>query len=203
MSYNAIAFSDAAEKLQEKAGSRSAYARMEKQDISDVLSGNEKTFISERDSFYMSTMGSNGFPYIQHRGGPRGFLKVLGDRKLGFLDFRGNMQYISLGNLATNNKVALILVDYTTKTRLKIYAEAEVVELKDDPALLATLSLGDYKAKPERMIVLHVNAYSWNCPQHIVPRFTLEEIQTAFEPQQEYIARLESEIKSLKASMPK
>ncbi|HPH47519.1 MAG TPA: pyridoxamine 5'-phosphate oxidase family protein, partial [Chryseolinea sp.] len=191
MDYSTLAFSDAAKKLQEKSGSRASYARMEKQGDNDVLSENEEEFISQRDSFYMATIGENGFPYIQFRGGPSGFLKVLDEKRLGFIDFRGNMQYITVGNLSTNNKVALILMDYPTRTRLKIYAEAEVVELKDNPDLFMTLNLADYKFRPERMMVLHIKAFNWNCPQHITPRFTEKEIQEAFASQMEHIAKLE------------
>ena len=180
MNYSAIAFSEAAKKLQENSGSRSSYARMEQQRYTEGMTENEASFIAERDSFYMATVGENGFPYIQFRGGPKGFLKVLDNKRLGFIDFRGNMQYISVGNLATNNKVALILLDYPTKTRLKIFSEAEVVELKNDPSLFNQLNLENYKFRPERMMVLHVRAYDWNCPQHITPRYTMEEITEAF-----------------------
>lgn len=200
MNYSTLAFSDAARKIQEKAGSRTNYARMEKQSHTDGLTENENAFIAERDSFYMASLGPNGFPYIQFRGGPKGFLKPLDATRLAFVDFRGNMQYISMGNLATNSKVSLILVDYPTRTRLKIYAEAEIVELKDDPALFAKLNLENYKFRPERMVVLHVKAYDWNCPQHITPRYTLAEIEEAFASQQHYIEKLEAEIKSLKGN---
>ncbi len=199
MNYSTLAFSEAAKKIQEKAGSRMNYARMEKQSYTDGLSENENEFISQRDSFYMSTIGENGFPYIQFRGGPKGFLKVLDKTRLGFIDFRGNRQYVSVGNLVTNNKVALILLDYPTRTRLKIYAEAEIVELKDHPKLFDSLNLTDYKFTPERMMVLHVKAYDWNCPQHITPRYTMEEIAEAFSSQLNHIARLEEEIKILKS----
>jgi predicted pyridoxine 5'-phosphate oxidase superfamily flavin-nucleotide-binding protein len=199
MNYSTIAFSEAAKKIQEKAGSRINYARIEKQSQSDALTENEIDFISERDGFYMATVGENGFPYIQFRGGPKGFLKVLDGDRLGFIDFRGNMQYISAGNLATNNKVALILMDYPAKARLKIYAEAEIIELKDNPGLFNQLNLNDYKFRPERLMVLHVNAFSWNCPQHITPRYTLEEIGEGFASQIEHISSLEAEIKELKS----
>lgn len=201
MNYSTLAFSEAAKKIQEKAGSRKNYSRMEKQSHTDGLTDNEHEFISQRDSFYMSTIGENGFPYIQFRGGPKGFLKVLDQTRLGFIDFRGNMQYVSVGNLITSNKVALILMDYPAKARLKIYAEAEVVELKDNPALYDSLDLANYKFTPERMIVLHVKAYDWNCPQHITPRFTMEEIEEAFSSQLNHIARLEEELKILKSGL--
>lgn len=200
MNYSTLAFSDAAKQLQEKAGSRSSYARTDKQAHDDVLTDNEIEFISSRDGFYMSTLGENGFPYIQFRGGPKGFVKALDEKTLGFIDFKGNMQFISVGNLATNNKVALFFMDYAAKMRLKIFAEAELVELKDNPKLFTTLNLADYKFRPERMMVLHIKAFSWNCPQHITPRYTLEEIKEAYSSQADYITRLEAELKTLKAS---
>jgi len=201
MNYPSIAFSEAAKKIQEKAGSRANYARMEKNRPSENLGDNEIEFISDRDSFYMATVGENGFPYIQFRGGPKGFLKVLDEKRIAFLDFRGNMQYISVGNLATNSKVALILLDYPAKARLKIFAEAEIVELKDNPELYKRLASQDYQARPERIMILHVKAFDWNCPQHITPRYTLEEIAEAFESQHQYIAALEEEIKILKSKI--
>ena len=199
--FASIAFSDEAKALQEKHGSRASYARMEREVYQDGLTENEKVFISQRDSFYMATIGENGFPYIQHRGGPKGFLKVLDAKRVGFIDFKGNMQYISAGNITTNDKVALIMVDYPSRTRLKIYAHAEMVELSDDPALLESLDLREYKFRPERMMVLHVEAYDWNCPQHITPRYTVEEIEEVIAAQKNYTSKLEAEIKSLKQKL--
>lgn len=193
-----IAFTNAAKAMQEKLGSRASYARMERDTYVDGLTESEIDFISQRDSFYMASIGENNFPYIQHRGGPKGFVKVLDDRRIGFIDFRGNMQYITVGNIATNNNVALIMVDYPTRTRLKILAKAEIVEMKDDPKLFDLLDLNEYKFKPERMMVLHVEAYDWNCPQHITPRYTVENIEDAFASQREHIAKLEAEVKELK-----
>ncbi len=199
--FAALAFTDAVKALQEKAGSRSSYAKMEQQTYVDGLTENEIDFISQRDSFYMATVGENGFPYIQHRGGPKGFVKVLDSKRIGFIDFRGNMQYISVGNLATNNKVSLIMVDYPAKARLKILATAEIVELKNDPELYNSLDLGDYKFRPERMMVLHVEAYDWNCPQHITPRYTMEDISEAFAAQRGQISALEAEVHDLKRKL--
>ncbi len=196
--FAAIAFSPAVKAMQEKLGSRASYARMEKSTWIDGLTENETAFIGQRDSFYMASIGENGFPYIQHRGGPKGFLKVLDAKRLGCIDFKGNMQFITVGNLATNNRVALIMVDYPARARLKIYARAEIVELADNPDLYNTLDLNNYKFKPERMMVLHIEAYDWNCPQHIVPRYTMEEIEAALAPQREHITKLEAEIKALK-----
>jgi predicted pyridoxine 5'-phosphate oxidase superfamily flavin-nucleotide-binding protein len=201
MNYSEIAFSEASKRFQERYGSRASYARMEPYKITDGLTEFEIDFITHQDNFYMATNGESGFPYIQFRGGPKGFLKVLDDKTLGFIDFGGNKQYISVGNLATNNKVALFLLDQAAKTRLKIYAEGKVVELKEDPALFDQLDLGDYKFRPERMIVLNVKAYDWNCPQHITERYTLEEIQQEFLAQHEYIDKLRAENASLKQQL--
>lgn len=182
--FAAIAFTDAVKTLQEKNGSRSTYARMEQQVHVDGLTESEMVFISQRDSFYMASIGENGFPYIQHRGGPKGFVKVLDAKRIGFIDFKGNMQYISVGNIETNKKVSLIMVDYPARARLKIYAQAEIVDLKDNPELYDVLDLEEYKFRPDRMMVLHIEAYDWNCPQHITPRYTVEEIEEAFAAQQ-------------------
>lgn len=182
--FASIAFTDAVKTLQEKNGSRSSYARMEQQIHVDGLTESEMDFISQRDSFYMASIGENGFPYIQHRGGPKGFVKVLDTKRIGFIDFKGNMQYISVGNIETNKKVSLIMVDYPARARLKIYAQAEMVELKDNPELYDVLDLEEYKFRPDRMMVLHIEAYDWNCPQHITPRYTVEEIEEAFAVQQ-------------------
>ncbi len=193
-----IAFTDAVKKLQEKHGSRRSYERMEKFNVIDGLTESEMSFIVNRDSFYLASIGANEFPYIQHRGGPKGFLKVLGSKRIAFIDFVGNKQYVSVGNMATNNNVSLIMIDYPSRTRLKIFAKAEVIELKNNPELYEALDLKDYKFRPERMIVFNIEAYDWNCPQHINPRYTVDEINEVFLPQKEYITKLEEEIKKLK-----
>ncbi len=196
--FASIAFTPAVKALQEKYGSRVSYDRMEKRMVIDGLSQNEINFIAQRDSLYMASIGESGFPYIQHRGGPKGFLKVIDSKTLGFIDFSGNKQYITTGNLATNNKVSIIMVDYPNQARLKIYAKAEIVELNKRQDLLNTLTLSDYAYKPERMMMLTIEAYDWNCPQHITPRYTVEEIEEALLPQKEYIKKLEEEIRILK-----
>lgn len=199
MAYNyaAIAFTDAVKALQEKHGSRNSYERKEKFNVVDGLSDYEMGFIANRDSFYLASIGANNFPYIQHRGGPKGFLKILDKYRIGFIDFSGNKQYISVGNIATNANVALIMVDYPAKERLKIYAKIEVIELKDNSKLLETLDLKNYKFRAERMMIFHVEAYDWNCPQHITPRFTVEEMEIVFQSQLTYIAQLEETNKIL------
>jgi predicted pyridoxine 5'-phosphate oxidase superfamily flavin-nucleotide-binding protein len=193
-----IAFTDAVKKLQEQHGSRKSYERMEKFNVIDGLITSEISFIADRDSFYLATIGVKEFPYIQHRGGPKGFLKVLDSKRIGFIDFTGNKQYVSVGNIATNNNVSLIMIDYPTRTRLKIFAKAEVVELNGNQDLYELLNLDDYKFRPERMLIFNIEAYDWNCPQHIVPRYTTNEIEQAFLPQQKYIAKLEAELNKLK-----
>ena len=184
---------------QEANGSRAAYAKFAGARTSDRLTPSETAFIAERDSFYMASVSETGWPYVQHRGGPAGFLRVLDDRTLAFADFRGNRQYISLGNTATNDRVALILMDYPNRRRLKIYAHIEAVNLADDPSLAETLALPDYKAKPERIFLLHLDAFDWNCPQHITPRFTQDELAQALAPMRLRMEQLEAENAILRA----
>lgn len=200
MNYASLAFTAAVRDMQEKLGSRKSYARMESRSYVDGLTANETAYIADRDSFYMATIGENGYPYIQHRGGPKGFVKVLDPKRLGIIDYKGNAQYISVGNIATHNNVSLIMVDYPTGTRLKLYAKVKIVELEDDPVLYAQLDLEGYEFRPDRMMVFDIEAYDWNCHQHITPRYTLEDINKAFASQREYISQLEAEIKKLKSS---
>jgi predicted pyridoxine 5'-phosphate oxidase superfamily flavin-nucleotide-binding protein len=196
-----IAFSEAVKELQEKHGSRKGYERMEKFNVVDGLSENEKRFIEDRDSFYLASIGVKNFPYIQHRGGPKGFVKVIDKHTIGFIDFTGNKQYISVGNVATNNNVALIMMDYPARARLKIFARTEIIELKDNPELLDSFDLGEYQYRPERIMLFHIEAYDWNCPQHITPRFTVGEIEKALKPQLEKITQLEEENQLLKQKL--
>ncbi len=199
--YPSLAFTDAVKEMQQKLGSRYSYARLEKNTNVDGLTENEIEFIGHMDSFYMATISENGYPYIQHRGGPKGFIKVLDSKRLGIIDFKGNAQYISVGNIATHNNVAIIMVNYPARARLKLFAKAKIIDLKDDPGLYAQLDLKSYKFIPERMMVFDIEAYDWNCPQHITPRYTAAEINEAFAPQQEHIAKLEAEIKTLKEKL--
>jgi predicted pyridoxine 5'-phosphate oxidase superfamily flavin-nucleotide-binding protein len=159
----------------------------------------EAEFVARRDSFYMATVSETGWPYVQHRGGPAGFLKVLDDRTLGFADFRGNRQYISLGNLAADDRAALFLMDYAGRTRLKIFARVEIKDLTADPDLARALNTPGYKAKVERAMLLHLEAFDWNCPQHITPRFTEGEIALATAPLRARLAELEAENEVLRA----
>ncbi|MCC8408558.1 pyridoxamine 5'-phosphate oxidase family protein [Mucilaginibacter sp. UR6-1] len=200
MNYEEIAFTDAVKKLQELHGSRTAYARMEQGHHEDGFTQAEVNFISSRDSFYMASISATGYPYIQHRGGPKGFIKVLDDFTLGLVDFSGNRQYISVGNAVTNARVSLIMMDYPQRARLKLFADMKVVEIADDPGLFKQLDPTDYKHKAERMLVFSVKGYNWNCPQHITPRYTLAEIEAAFAERNGYVKQLEEEIRHLRAN---
>ena len=169
-------FSPAAKLLQEKYNSRAQYERLAALGSRDESLGDfEQQFIAARDSFYLGSVTEDGWPYIQHRGGPKGFLHVLDGRTLAFADFAGNKQYITTGNLATNDRVALFLMDYPHQARLKIIGHARIVELGEDPALEAKLKQPMDPAAIERLLVISVVAYDWNCSQHITPRFTEEE----------------------------
>ena len=164
----------------------------------DRFSASETAFIAKRDSFYMASVSETGWPYVQHRGGPPGFLKVLDDRTLAFVDYRGNRQFISTGNLAENDRACLFLIDYPARARLKIYARAEKLALDADPVLTARATDGDYGAKAERIFRLKLEAFDWNCPQHIVPRYTEAEILAASQQLRDKVALLEQENASLR-----
>lgn len=152
----------------------------------------EARFILDRDSFYLATTSETGWPYVQHRGGPRGFLKLLDDRTLAFADYRGNRQYISVGNLSGNDKVCLFLMDYPRRTRLKVYAHAQVMPLDADASLTAAV-LDGARGKVERIVRLRLQNFDWNCPQHIVPRYTETELADVLRPLKERLAALEAE----------
>jgi predicted pyridoxine 5'-phosphate oxidase superfamily flavin-nucleotide-binding protein len=182
-------------------GSRDMWTRMGDDRSFVELTADVAAFIAARDSFYMATVSETGWPYVQHRGGPAGFLKVLDATTLGFADFRGNRQYISLGNAASNDRVALFLMDYPHRTRLKIYARIEARDLAAEPELAEKLALPGYRARPERAFLLHVEAFDWNCPQHITPRFTTAEIEQAVAPMRARLASLEAENQALRARL--
>jgi predicted pyridoxine 5'-phosphate oxidase superfamily flavin-nucleotide-binding protein len=194
-----MTFSPSVKAAQEHYGTRQNYARFEGGE-SDFhgLSDAENDFIANRDGFYMATVNEDGQPYVQFRGGPSGFLKALDDRTLGYADFRGNLQYISVGNLGANDRAALFLMDYANQTRLKLLVRVEVKDAKDAPEIVEKLAIPGYKAKIERAMILHVEAFDWNCPQHITPRYTLDEIRRMNEPLYEHILKLEKEIEVLK-----
>ncbi|HET9627610.1 MAG TPA: pyridoxamine 5'-phosphate oxidase family protein [Kofleriaceae bacterium] len=166
----------------------------------DRFTDNERAFLAGRDSFYLASVSEAGWPYVQHRGGPPGFLKVLDDRTLAFADFRGNRQYITVGNIAADDRVAMILVDYPSRTRLKLLGHMTARGLADDPALADQLAVPGYKARPERALIVRLETFDWNCPQHITPRFTRDQIDAAVAPLYERVAALEAENAALRAA---
>ena len=167
----------------------------------DRFTHNEAAFIAERDSFYMASVSETGWPYVQHRGGPRGFLKMVDDRTLAFADYRGNRQYISTGNLAADDRACLFLMDYAGRARLKVYARVEQVALDADAALTDLVTVPGYKAKIERIFRIRLESFDWNCPQHITPRFTEDEVNEAVRPLRDRLGALEAEIAGLRARL--
>ena len=199
-SFGALAFTPEVKELQERAGSRRQYARMEAlasggQGLGDF----EREFIGARDSFYWATVSSTGWPYVQHRGGPPGFLKVIDDRTLALADLRGNKQYVSAGNLQADARVAMILMDYPRRARMKILGTVEVLEGGPAASWLERVRMPGEQTAIERVFVVHVEAFDWNCPQHITPRYTGEEVRAAMEPLEKKLQELEEENKKLRA----
>jgi predicted pyridoxine 5'-phosphate oxidase superfamily flavin-nucleotide-binding protein len=192
-----LAFTPAVKAWQERLGSRAGYARMaEKRDWGNTVTSELAAFLAQRDSLYLATASADGRPYIQHRGGPAGFLKVLDDKRLAFADFGGNKQYISAGNLSENDRASIFLMDYAGRQRIKLWGRARVVE--DDGELLERLIEPEYAAKPERAIVFELEAWDVNCPQHITPRYTEEQITPALAKLQARIDELEAEVRGLR-----
>jgi predicted pyridoxine 5'-phosphate oxidase superfamily flavin-nucleotide-binding protein len=197
--FGSLVFTPVVKALQERYGSRRQYARLEESGrTSDRLGKDESEFVGESDTFFMASVGGSGWPYVQHRGGPKGFLKVVDERTLAFADFRGNTQYISTGNLMTDNRVALILIDYPRRLRMKILGRAEIFEgeLADD--WIQKVRDPGYKATIERVFVIRVEALDWNCQQHIIPRFTKQEIKEALAPAEQRMHELEEDNKKLR-----
>lgn len=192
--YHDIAFTNTVKALQTELGSRGAYAKAEgRPNDHDVLTEAEAGFISQRDSFYMASVGETGWPYIQHRGGPKGFVRVLDQKTIGFADFAGNRQFISLGNTKKDDRVSLFFMDYANRRRLKMFGRLETIE-KDDDKVLSDLAVPGYRARIERGMVIHVEAFDWNCPQHITPRFTEEDVAGSVEQLLQRIASLEVQL---------
>jgi predicted pyridoxine 5'-phosphate oxidase superfamily flavin-nucleotide-binding protein len=202
MSFGSLIFSPLIKKLQEKHGSRRQYARMENSaPAQDRFTPFETQFLAERDSFYIATTGSTGWPYVQHRGGPKGFLKVIDDHTLAFADLRGNKQYITTGNLLTDDRIALIMVDYPRQARLKILGRVEIFEDEKAKDWLDRVRMPEEKTGIERVFVIHVDAYDWNCPQHITPRYTAEEIREGMKDFEKRVQSLEQENEKLRKEL--
>ncbi len=187
-----VAFTPAGKLLQAGQGSRKGYAKMEeKGGWQETITEDLAQFIAERDSFYLGTASADGQPYIQHRGGKPGFLKVLDEKTLAFADFRGNRQYITAGNLNENDKAYIFLMDYPNRRRIKIWGRARVTE---DPELMARLADADYDAVPEQAVVFEIAAWDVNCPQHITPRYSEAEVGEIVAPLKRRIEELESRL---------
>ena len=198
-----LAFTPLVKEQQRLHGSRQAYARVEESgDAGDRLGAQEQEFIHERDGFYMASVTESGWPYVQFRGGSKGFLRVLDERTLGFADLRGNKQYISVGNLEHDDRVALFLMDYPNQSRLKILGHAEVHEGDAEARkLVEALRVSGEKTPAERAVLIHVEAFDWNCPQHITPRYTQEELAKILEPMRRRLEELEAENARLRAGL--
>ena len=194
-----IAFTPSVKSVQERRGSRKGYAQMEaKGGWETTVSPDLAAFIAEVRSFYLATASKDGQPYIQHRGGPKGFLHVLDAKTLAFADFSGNRQYVTTGNLAENPRAFIFLMDYASRRRVKLWGEARVVE--DDPELTRRLTIEDYLGRPEQVIVFTLKAWDVNCPQHIPQMFFVEDIKEAVDGLKNRIAQLEQENAELRAA---
>ena len=195
-----IAFTPAVQAQQEAHGTRASYARFsEGPPWNDRLTEKEVEFVQARDGFYLASVSETGWPYVQFRGGPPGFLRVLDERTIGWADFRGNRHYVSTGNVSGDDRVALILMDYAHRRRLKILGRAELLAVGADDGLAERLAVPGHRAVVERAVRVRIEGFDWNCPQHITPRFTLEEIEDAVKPLRERVAELEARLASCEA----
>ncbi len=198
-----ITFTPSVQEIQAAQGSAESYAKFLKPDAErgDRLSEREASFVAARDGFYQATVSETGWPYVQFRGGPVGFVRVLDDRTLAYADFRGNRQYLSVGNLNSDDRVSLILMDYVNRRRLKIWGHAKMVDAADDPELIEELRIDGYRSLSERAVIITVEAYDWNCPQHIPQRLTLQELEPHLTPLREEVDRLMAENAALRSSL--
>ena len=200
MSYLDIATTPSVAAAQEALGSRELNKEMAARRVFTRFGEEEAAFIAARDSFYLATVSETGWPYIQHRGGPPGFLKVLDEKTLGVADFAGNRQYLTLGNLAASDKASLFLMDYLHQARMKLFVRARAVDLADNPKLAARLAVPGYRARVERGLIFELEALDWNCRQHITKRLTFAEVASVVGPMQERIAALEAENAALRGA---
>lgn len=196
--YGCIAFTDDVRRVQKNYGSAEFYARMASQGHNnaqvDPLEAREVSFLERRDGFYLSTVSQTGWPYVQFRGGPPGFVSVLDEHTIAWPEYRGNLQHVSTGNPAGSDRVAIVAVDYPNRRRLKLFGMARVVRAEDDPTLISSLRSPGYDAVVEAGIVVVVTVFDWNCPQHIPRRFTKDQVEKLIAPLRERIHALESQI---------
>ena len=205
-SFADIAFTPSVQALQSSHGSRTQYARMQARAGESTLSARERDFLQQADTFYLATVGETGWPYVQHRGGPPGFVRVRSPSQVAFADFRGNLQYVSAGNVARDDRASIIVVDVANRRRLKLLGRLHFVDLADaDEALVASVALPGYRATVERVALFDVVAFDWNCPQHITKRFTADEVEAVTRPLEVRIATLEAELRhaNLRAAAPR
>ena len=196
--YSDITFTPAVREVQSSMGSRARYAFLDQvEDRQDGLGAREIAFIGQMDHFFQATVSETGWPYVQHRGGPKGFLRVLDAKTLAFADFRGNLQYLSVGNLKVDERISIILIDQANQVRMKIVGRARTVEAADDPALMEQLQMPGYRARIERAFIITVEGYDWNCPQHITPRYTEQEITAMTAPLLAQIRQLKEQVAKL------
>jgi predicted pyridoxine 5'-phosphate oxidase superfamily flavin-nucleotide-binding protein len=191
-----VAFTPAVKAIQTRKGSRDAYAQAERRGWRTEIDENLAGFLGEANSFYLATSSADGQPYIQHRGGPKGFVKVLDSNTIAFADFSGNRQYITQGNLSENRKAYIFVMDYAHRRRVKLWGEARMVD--DDPPLLQSLTPRGYRARPEQVIVFKIAAWDTNCPQHIPQKFDAADVAAALASRDARIAELEAELAALK-----
>ena len=197
--YSDITFTPSVRDMQTHRGSRANYESFDLDpDRRDRLTEREASFIEARDGFYQASVSETGWPYVQFRGGPAGFVKVLDAKTIGYADFRGNVQYISAGNLSRDGRVSIILMDYANRRRLKLLGRARLVDVADDPALIERLRVPDYPAKIERAVLIGIEGYDWNCPQHITRRFTEAEVADASAALREELRAARQELARLK-----
>lgn len=196
-----IALTSSVKAVQEQMDADRIWSNFKGHRAFDHFSDNVADYIAERDSFYLATVSETGWPYVQHRGGPRGFLKVLDERTLAFADYRGNRQYISTGNVTADNRACLLLMDYAQRARLKMYVRVDVLALDDDPDLTQQVSVPSYNARIERIFRLHLQAYDWNCSQHIIPRYTEQQVTESVRTLHERLDALASENAGLRARL--
>jgi uncharacterized protein len=203
--FQELAFTPLVKEHQQEHGSRRQYERMEQTSPpGDTLGPAEQNFIKRRDSFYMASVSETGWPYVQHRGGPKGFVRVVNPGLLGFADLRGNKQYVSLGNFDHDPRVALFFMDYPYQTRLKILGRVEVHEHDSEaPALIESFRPTNPNDVIERVILIHVEGFDWNCPQHITPRYTMEELEETLSPVRDRLRQLEAENTALGEKLAK
>jgi len=204
--YGAIAFTDAVVDVQREHGSDGFYGRKRVQGRAapgtDALTDDEREYLAERDGFYLASVSETGWPYVQFRGGPPGFLRVVDEHTIGWADFRGNLQYITTGNVSGDDRVALIVLDYAQRRRLKIFGHARVVTATEDPALVKSLADPGYAAEVERAVLVTVEAFDWNCQQHITPRFSAAELEPHLAPLRRQLADLQAENARLREGLP-